>query len=196
MLKKRRSPLYQRIRQILDSARAGVARSVNTTQVMAYWLIGREIVEEEQRGKKRAGYGEKLLQELSSRLTADFGKGFSVDNLEMFRRFFLEYSSLLVDMKSDALRRILPSLTISHAVRSGSGSETAGQIHHALRVKSDAARRKSSLTAPTEIGYALRSEFWKPGQLHPNLSWTHYRTLLRVDKPEARSFYEIEAIRN
>ena len=118
MLKKRRSPLYQRIRQILDSARAGVARSVNTTQVMAYWLIGREIVEEEQRGKKRAGYGEKLLQELSSRLTADFGKGFSVDNLEMFRRFFLEYSSLLVDMKSDALRRILPSLTISHAVGS------------------------------------------------------------------------------
>ena len=105
MLKKRRSPLYQRIRQILDSARAGVARSVNTTQVMAYWLIGREIVEEEQRGKKRAGYGEKLLQELSSRLTADFGKGFSVDNLEMFRRFFLEYSSLLVGIKSDAVRR-------------------------------------------------------------------------------------------
>jgi hypothetical protein len=185
--KKRPSPLYQRIRQILESARFSVARSVNTTQVMAYWLIGRE---------KRAGYGEKLLQELSSRLTADFGKGFSVDNLEMFRRFFLKYSSLLVDMKSDAVRRILPSLTISPAVRSGSGSETAGEIHHALRDKSDAARRKSSLTAPTEIGYALRSESWKPGQLHPNLSWTHYRTLLRVDKTQARAFYEIEAIKN
>ena len=41
-----------------------------------------------------------------------------------------------------------------------------------------------------------RREFWQPGQLHPNLSWTHYRTLLRVEKPEARSFYEIEAIEN
>src|SRR3972149_9591406 len=122
----RRPQLYQRIRQILESARANVARSVNTTQVVANWLVGREIVEEEQRGKKRAGYGEQLLQDLSSRLTAEFGKGFSVDNLEMFRRFFLEYTSLLVDMKSDALRRILPSLPISHAVRSESASETAG----------------------------------------------------------------------
>src|SRR5713226_8388858 len=88
MRKTQQTPLYQRIRQILESARAGVARSVNTTQVIANWLVGREIVEEEQRGKKRAGYGEQLLRDLSSRLTAEFGKGFSVDNLEMFRRFF------------------------------------------------------------------------------------------------------------
>ena len=196
MSSRKSTSVYNRIRQILESARVSVARSVNTTQVVANWLIGQEIVEEEQRGKKRAGYGEQLLQDLSSRLTAEFGKCLAVDNLEMFRRFFLEYSSLLVDMKSDALRRILPSLPIAHAVRSESASETAGEIQHALRAKSDAARRKSSLTAPTEIGYALRSESWKPGRLHPNLSWTHYRTLLRVDKPQARAFYEIEAIKN
>jgi hypothetical protein len=47
--------LYERIRQILESARSSVARTVNTTQVVANWLIGREIVEEEQRGKRRAG---------------------------------------------------------------------------------------------------------------------------------------------
>ncbi len=47
--------LYQRIRQILESARVGVARTVNTTQVYANWLIGREIVEEDQRCKRRAG---------------------------------------------------------------------------------------------------------------------------------------------
>jgi len=196
MSSRKSTSVYNRIRQILESARVSVARSVNTTQVLANWLIGQEIVEEEQRGKKRAGYGEQLLQDLSSRLTAEFGKGFSVDNLEMFRRFFLEYSGLLVDMKSDALRRILPSLPISHAVRSESASEMAGEIQHALRAKSDAARRKSSLTAPTEIGYALRSQSWKLGRLHPNLSWTHYRTLLRVDKPQARAFYEIEALKN
>ena len=45
------SPIYDRIRQILDSARSNVARSVNTTQVITNWLIGREIVEEERRGR-------------------------------------------------------------------------------------------------------------------------------------------------
>ena len=54
--KKERAPLYERIRQILESARSNVARTVNSTQVVANWLIGREIVEEEQKGQKRAGY--------------------------------------------------------------------------------------------------------------------------------------------
>ena len=67
------SKLYKRIRQILESARVGVARTVNTTQVYANWLIGREIVVEEQRGKRRAGYGERIIQDLSIRLQADFG---------------------------------------------------------------------------------------------------------------------------
>lgn len=160
---KQPQPLYHRIREILESARAGVARSVNTAQVMANWLIGREIVEEEQRGKRRAGYGQQLLQDLSSRLTAELGKGFSVDNLELCRRFFLEYAALLVNQKSDALRR-KSSKPLSHS--------------------------------DLEIPYALRSESWQPGQLHANLSWTHYRRLLRVDNTGARAFYEIEALTN
>ena len=105
MVSRKSTSIYDRIRRILETARTSVARSVNTAQVMANWLIGQEIVEEEQRGKRRAGYGEQLLQDLSSRLTPEFGKGFSVDNLELFRRFFLEYSSLLVGIKSDAARR-------------------------------------------------------------------------------------------
>src|SRR5215475_12259536 len=158
-----KNSVYTRIRQILESARATAARSVNTAQVVANWLIGREIVEEEQRGKKRARYGEQLLRDLSSRLTVEFGKGFSVDNLELYRRFFLEYPSLL-------------------------GSE-----------KSDAVRRKSSDLLPAanlEIPHALRGESWQPGQLHSNLSWTHYRRLLRVDNAKAHAFYEIESINN
>ena len=63
---KQSAPVYERIRQILDSARAGVARSVNTTQVVANWLIGREIVEEEQHGAERAQYGGRLLHDLES----------------------------------------------------------------------------------------------------------------------------------
>lgn len=55
----RRPSLYNRIRMILESARSGVLRTVNTTQVIANWLVGREIVEEEQHGKRRASYGKK-----------------------------------------------------------------------------------------------------------------------------------------
>jgi predicted nuclease of restriction endonuclease-like (RecB) superfamily len=47
-----------------------------------------------------------------------------------------------------------------------------------------------------QISNAVRAKSWQPGRLHPNLSWTHYRTLLRVDKPDARAFYEIEGIKH
>ena len=98
------TPLYRRIRQILESARTGVARSVNTTQVAANWLIGREIVEEEQRGQRRAGYGEELLKDLSDRLTKDREKGWSVRNLEYCRNFYVEYPLLIDIQKSNAVR--------------------------------------------------------------------------------------------
>ena len=65
--------IYDRVRAILESARTRVSRTVNTTQVVANWLIGREIVEEEQRGKKRAQYGEELLENLAERLRSAGG---------------------------------------------------------------------------------------------------------------------------
>jgi hypothetical protein len=83
--------LYSRVREILDSARTNVARSVNTTQVVTNWLIGREIVEEQQRGKNRADYGKALLKGLSEYLQSEFGRGYSVDNLEWFRTFYITY---------------------------------------------------------------------------------------------------------
>lgn len=112
------APIHERIRDILESARAGVARSVNTTQVVANWLIGREIVEEEQQGKKRAGYGKELLADLSARLTVEFAKGFSRDNLFWFRRLYLGYPNL-ANRKFDATGQVSvhsPSLGIAHAL--------------------------------------------------------------------------------
>jgi hypothetical protein len=79
-------PVYERIREILESARVIVSRSVNSTQVVANWLIGREIFEEEQRGEKRADYGTRMLARLSCRLQATYGKGFSLNNLSTSRR--------------------------------------------------------------------------------------------------------------
>ncbi|MBI5410422.1 MAG: DUF1016 domain-containing protein [Nitrospirae bacterium] len=156
--------VYERIREILESARDRVARTVNTTQVMANWLIGREIVEEEQKGRTRADYGERLLEDLALRLKADFGGGYSIQNLRYIRQLYLCYPNLL------------PKNQIRHAVRGESGD--------------------SSEAAMPDIRHAVRSESWTPARLHPNLSWTHYRTLLRVGKADTRAFYEIEAIKN
>ncbi len=122
------SRIYNRIRKIIEDARSNIARVVNTEMVIAYWHIGKEIVKEEQKGRSRAGYGERLLETISKRLSDDFGKGFDARNLFYMRQFYLSYPKL----------------------------------------------------------NALRSE----------LSWTHYRILMRVERPEARSFYEIECINN
>ncbi|UUZ62040.1 PDDEXK nuclease domain-containing protein [Polaromonas sp. P1-6] len=153
--------LLERVAGILQTARTQAARSVNTTQVVANWLIGREIVQDEQAGRRRAGYGTAMLKELAVRLKADFGSGYGVDNLELFRRFYLGYPNLLPAEISDAPRRKL-----------GDTVETL------------------------PIQHAVRGESWQAGRLSADLSWTHYRLLVRVEKATARAFYEIEAIAN
>jgi hypothetical protein len=105
MKKTARPPvLYRRIQEILTAAQTGVARTVNTTQVVANWLIGREIVEEEQRGAKRAEYGARLMHEIAARLHKDYGAGYGLANLKLFRQFFLTYPDLAGLQKGYAAR--------------------------------------------------------------------------------------------
>lgn len=84
--------LMGRVILILDQARANVVRAVNSNMVIAYWLVGREIVLEMQQGEERAGYRETLLRNLSLGLTARYGKGFSNSNLKYFRQFYRVYA--------------------------------------------------------------------------------------------------------
>jgi predicted nuclease of restriction endonuclease-like (RecB) superfamily len=77
--------------RLLDAARQAAARNVNTLMTATYWEVGYRIVEAEQKGKRRAGYGEQLIERLSVDLRQQFGRGFSVDNLENMRRFYLAY---------------------------------------------------------------------------------------------------------
>ncbi|MDP3103581.1 MAG: PDDEXK nuclease domain-containing protein [Candidatus Methanoperedens sp.] len=119
---------YQSIREILEKARSTAYRTINYAMVQAYWQVGKVIVEEEQNGKEKAGYGEALIKELSKKLTKEYGRGLNERNLWHIRNFYL----------------IFPKVN------------------------------------------ALRSE----------LSWTHYRLLLRVENDDARHFYIIESIDN
>lgn len=82
------SSLLNDLRELVRSARHSAATTVNTLQVLTNFEIGRRIVEHEQQGAKRAGYGQELLKTLSQRLTEEFGRGFSPVNLSHMRRFF------------------------------------------------------------------------------------------------------------
>ncbi len=86
--------LHGDIRRILDEARRHVRQTVNDAMVQAYWHIGRLIVENEQGGAARAAYGKKVLAELSQRLSAEYGKGFSPQSLWNFRQFYIEFPIL------------------------------------------------------------------------------------------------------
>lgn len=83
------APLIAEVRELIRSARRGVASVVDTFQVLTNFEIGRRIVEHEQKGEKRAEYGAEVLKELSARLTDEFGKGFSAVNLSYMKKFYL-----------------------------------------------------------------------------------------------------------
>ena len=85
--------LFSRVVKIITDAQSNVVRTVNSEMVRAYWHIGKEIIEEEQKGHERAEYGENIIENLSLRLSKQFGKGYSTTNLRYFRQFFLAYDT-------------------------------------------------------------------------------------------------------
>jgi predicted nuclease of restriction endonuclease-like (RecB) superfamily len=158
--------LYAEIKSILDDARKSAYRAVNFTMVLAYWEIGKRIVEEEQNGNKRAGYGEALLKELSEKLTAEFGKGFSVVGLKNYRQFYLAFSQ---HPKGSALR---------------SESATSEEDTKSSAMRSELQKNKAEEPQGLYEAHQLRKE----------LTWTHYRLLMRVENLEARNYYINETI--
>ena len=156
--------LFGRIVDILEEARSHVARTVNSAMVVAYWLIGREIVEEEQKGSRRADYGKALLHELSLRLNRRYGGGFSVTTLQDCRKFYLTYEQRLSIQRPLGAKFTMPAFT------------------YPLDGKSMQKQHPTGVESATDF--------------HPDLSWSHYRTLMRVENEEARRFYEQESARN
>jgi predicted nuclease of restriction endonuclease-like (RecB) superfamily len=103
--------LYNKIVALIEAARQKVATTVNLAMVYTYFEVGRTIVEDEQEGKTRAGYGKHVLKDLSKRLTEKFGQGFSVENLDKMRFFYKTYtlpisstlSTKLTDSKTNTI---------------------------------------------------------------------------------------------
>lgn len=80
------------VAEVLEAARKTSVRATNAIMTATYWEIGRRIMEFDQRGKGRAGYGEELIAQLSVDLTSRFGRGFGVVNLSQMRKFCLCWS--------------------------------------------------------------------------------------------------------
>jgi len=153
------------IGELLEAARRNAARAVNALMTATYWEIGRRIVEFEQRGKKRAEYGEELLQRLAQDLTARFGRGFSYPNVNKFRQFYLAFPA----------SGILSTPSIE-------------SIHTILSTPSIESQRKKGQTSSGELAVRdLAARFPLP--------WSHYVRLLSTKSAEARRFYETEALR-
>ncbi|NVO10924.1 MAG: hypothetical protein HXX16_13245 [Bacteroidales bacterium] len=98
-LNKHIDTFYSKILELLKTAHKTVLQSVNTTMFITYFEIGRLIVEEEQKGEEKAKYGQNLINDLSKRLSDEFGKGFSSTNLKQMRSFYLVYMSIRLNNK-------------------------------------------------------------------------------------------------
>lgn len=118
--------IYNQIKEIIATAKQNSFNAINAQMLFAYWELGRIILEEEQKGEKRAEYGKALLQDLAQKLSIDFGKGFDERELRRIRQFY-----------------------------------TVFPIRDTLR---------------------------------PELTWSHYRLIIRIEDNNARNYYINEAI--
>ena len=158
------------IRELIRSARVTMARNVDLVQVYTNFEIGHRIVKEEQRGKDRAAYGEEIIKELASRLTDEFGKGFSVSNLAYMRSFYVAFKDRI---------QIFQSVT--------------GKSELSTKIQSMTGKSVIPQKLDIERSQLLADQYPIPQARSFILSWTHYVFLLGIKDPDERSFYEIEA---
>ncbi|OGA18434.1 MAG: hypothetical protein A3H32_19175 [Betaproteobacteria bacterium RIFCSPLOWO2_02_FULL_63_19] len=159
--------LFHRVVAILEQTRGRVVQSVNSEMVLAYWHVGREIVEVLQAGEERAEYGNRVIEQLAARLRTRYGRGFSTTNLRYFRTFYQVYADRTPEIRQTASGESGPapaSVKIRHT--------PSGVLH--------------DLESAVDRADSIRG-------FSPALGWSHYQTLLQVDHKAARLFYEIEA---
>ena len=161
--------MLNRVVSLIDDARRLSTRTINALMTATYWSIGRHIVEFQLRGRKRAEYGEELLERLAADLTSRFGRGFSRPNLQQMRQFYHAFPVQQI------CQTLSDKSSSDRKVRTASG-------------KSAPQRHGKSQTASNKLGLGdLAAQFPLP--------WSSYVRLLSVTSERARRFYEIKALR-
>jgi hypothetical protein len=159
--------------ELLEQSRRRAARAVNNVLTATYWEVGRRIVEFEQGGEARAGYGEAVIERLAKDLTVRFGRGYSQRNLRQMRAFYTAWQIFQAPSGIFEARVIFPT----------PGKATTSEIWQTPSAK-----------FPSKIDSAKVADLSALFGAFP-LSWSHYTRLMSVDKPHALVFYESEAIR-
>lgn len=173
----REDALFERISALIDLARKRVKTAIDTTMVYTYYGVGHYIVEDEQQGEQRAQYGKAVLKNLSARLTDKYGEGWSVETLKKCRFFYLTYKDYKIG--STVWTKLEQPTTIDSVYGVGP-----------IQDKNE----KQCLPNPDNHTPAISET---PSRKSENrrsftLSWSHYLILMRIENPDARSFYEIE----
>jgi predicted nuclease of restriction endonuclease-like (RecB) superfamily len=168
-MKKNNNILLSQLRELILEARQAAYRNVNTLQVVTNFLIGKTIVEYEQRGAQRAVYGKEQLASISRKLTKEFGRGYSVDNLQLMRAFYSTYQN-----------------------RFGFNDSP---IPETLSRKSQQKSYKALALKASDQNYEALPRISSVDKHLLKLTWTHFVLLLKMDEDE-RPFYEIESAVN
>lgn len=155
---------YLQIKAMLSEAKQAVHRAVNFSMVVTYWQMGRIIVQTEQQGKKRADYGEALITDLSKKLTAEFGKGYTTTNLKYFRQFYLTFPDAISHAPggfSQTDNAVSSQTVKSHAVRDLSGKVIRTELswtHYRLLIGvADAGARNWYMNEAADNNWSTRS---------------------------------------
>ncbi len=163
-----KATLFISVKNVLHQAQGSSYRTVNSIMVVAYWHVGKLIVEEEQSGKHKAEYGKALLQGLSDRLNKEFKGGYSIQNLRSFRQFYLTFPEIRSTVWSE-FKNV-----------KGLANKGAQDNDKKLLIR-------STLWSESAEAQTL-STVWR------ELSWSHYKLLMRVENPDARTYYMKEAV--
>ncbi len=161
--------LVELCRSTHEQMQRHAARSVHTALVVRNWLFGWHIVEFEQHGADRATYGDRVIEKLSNALKEALGRGFSVRNLEMYRRFYQTYLTIPQTVSADSPERLQNEAPLSVSI-----PQTLSAFFGDMQLQQ----------ISDQIGEAFR------------LSWSHYVVLMTIDNTDERRFYEIEALEN
>lgn len=158
--------LFNKVSAIIEEGRKYVSTAINLAEVYSKYQIGMYIVEEEQAGNKRAGYGKQVLLNLSERLTEKYGDGWSVEQLTLIRKFYTVYSN-----------SVNADYEIQNTDLEITESAPAKIVNTVYQIQN----------LPESIDPSSMPRF--------TLSWSHYIVLMRIKNEEERQFYEIEALR-
>jgi predicted nuclease of restriction endonuclease-like (RecB) superfamily len=179
------------IQSLIQASRQHVVSTANLTLVWLYWNVGRVITQDIQKNQKRADYGQRLIEQLSVRLTQDYGRGFSAPNIWDMKRFFdgFEILQAAAGKSEPSICQPVVGKSDSAVILQPVARESAGP-----RILQPVAGESSAHTIRANAAVDSEDRLTVDLAKYHHLGWTHYRILLSVEAGLKRGFYFEQAV--